>query len=117
MSTDLLKIQSLPDFIKTFIIYQICVFVMVSCSLLRLKIRECNSQKCDVNFQKNLCHYSENRLSLSFSMVVRVYVAIMHECQTRTNHAITDLYHYNQPTSPRSRDKWCLTLATLLKMV
>ena len=30
------------DFIKTFIIYQICVFVMVNCSLLRLKFRECN---------------------------------------------------------------------------
>ena len=50
---------SLHDFIKTFIIYQICVFVMmVYCSLLRLKLRECNSQKCDVNFQKSLCNYS-----------------------------------------------------------
>ena len=60
----------------------------------------------------------------SYSMVVRVYVAIMHGCQrvhyrtyTRTHHAITDLYHYNQPTLPWYRDKWRLTLATLFKMV
>ena len=43
----------------------------------------------------------------AFSAQVRVYVAIMHECQRvhyrtnmHTNHAITDLYHYIQPTSP-----------------
>ena len=63
MWTDLLKIQSLHDFIKTFIIYQICVFVIVNCLLLRLKFRECYTQKCDVNFQNSSCHYSENRLT------------------------------------------------------
>ena len=69
MSTDLLKIQSLHDFIKTFIIYQMCVFVRVNCSLLRLKLRECNWQKCDVNFPKSLCHYSENRLTIIFLQI------------------------------------------------
>ena len=69
MSTDLLKIQSLHDFIKTFIIYQICVFVMLNCSLLRLKFRKCKSQKCDVNFQNSLCHYSENRLTRIFLQI------------------------------------------------
>ena len=74
MSTDLLKIQSLHDFIETFIIYQICVFVMVNCSLLRLKIRECNSQKYDVNFQKSLCHYSENCLTRIFLQINLCYI-------------------------------------------
>ena len=69
MSTDLLKMQSLHDFIKTFIIYQICVFVMVNCLLSHLKFRECNSQKYDVNFQKSLCHYSENRLTKIFLQI------------------------------------------------
>ena len=69
MSADLLKIQSLHDFIKTFMINQICVFVMVNCSLLRLKYRECNSQKYDVNFQKSLCHYSEIRLTRIFLQI------------------------------------------------
>ena len=69
MSTDLLKIQSLHDFIKTFIMYQIFVFVMVNCSLLRLKFRKSNSQKCDVNFQKSLCHYSENPLTRIFLQI------------------------------------------------
>ena len=36
---------------------------MVNCSLLGLKFRECNSQKCDFNFQKFQCHFSENRLT------------------------------------------------------
>ena len=69
MSTDLLKVQSLHDFIKIFIIYQICVFVMVNFSLLRLKSRECNSQKCKDSFQKSLCHYSENRLTRIFLQI------------------------------------------------
>ena len=69
MSTGLLKIQSLHDFIITFIIYQICVFVMVNCLLLRLNFRECNSQKCEVNFQKSLCHFSKNRLTRIFLQI------------------------------------------------
>ena len=60
MSTDLLKILSLHDFIKTFIIDQICVFVIVNCSLLRLKFCECNSQKCDVNFQNFMSLFLES---------------------------------------------------------
>ena len=35
---------------------------MLNCSLLRLKFRERHSPKCDVNFHKSLCHYSENHL-------------------------------------------------------
>ena len=66
MSTGLLKIQSLHDSIKTFIIYQICVFVMVNCSLMRLKL---HLQKCDVNFQKSLCHFSEIRLTRIFLQI------------------------------------------------
>ena len=69
MSSDLLKIQSLHDIIKIFIIFQICVFVMVNCSLLCLEFRECNSQKFDANFQKSLCHYSENRLTRIFLQI------------------------------------------------
>ena len=42
-TTDLLKIQSLHDFIKTFIIYQICVFVIVNFPLLGFKFRECSA--------------------------------------------------------------------------
>ena len=48
-------------------------------------------------------------ISLRYTMVVHVYVAIMHECQrvhyrtyTCTNHGISDLYHYNQPMSSYS---------------
>ena len=69
MSTDLLKIQSLPDFIKTFIIYQFFVLVIINCSLLRLKFRECNSPKCEVNFQISLCQHSENRLTRIFLQI------------------------------------------------
>ena len=48
-------------------------------------------------------------ISLRYTMVVHVYVAIMHECQrvhhrtyTCTNHGISDLYHYIQPMSSYS---------------
>ena len=83
MSTDLLKLQSLHDFIKTFIIYQICVFVMVNCLLLRLKFRECISQKCYVNFQNSLCHHSENRLTRIF--YVSSCVTPLRACVTSFN--------------------------------
>ena len=67
MSTDLLKIQSLHDFHYV----PDLRFCYGNCSLLRLKFRECNSQKCDVNFQKIFvslfCELSdENILSNKF---------------------------------------------------
>ena len=40
-------------FTKTFIIYQFFVFVIVNCSLLRLKFRERDLPKCELNCQKN----------------------------------------------------------------
>ena len=55
----------------------------------------------------NVGFYEE--ISLRYTMVVHVYVAIMHECQrvhyrtyTCTNHGISDLHHYNQPMSSYS---------------
>ena len=61
----------------------------------------------DVNRKIN--HTFNHGLSLRYTMVVHVYVAIMHECQrvhyrtyTCTNHGISDLYHYNQPMSSYS---------------
>ena len=77
MSTGLLKIQSLHNFTKTFIFYLICVFVMVKCSLLRVKFHECNLQKCDVNFLKALCQHSENRLTKIFLQINLCF--IMHD--------------------------------------
>ena len=55
--------------LKTFLIYKFCVFVIVNYSLLHLKFRECNSPKCDVNFQNSLCQHSENRLTRIFLQI------------------------------------------------
>ena len=74
MSTCLLKIQSLPDFIKTFIIYHFFVFVMVNCSLLRVKFRECNSPKGDVNFRESLCQHFENHLMRIFLQIKLCFI-------------------------------------------
>ena len=65
MSTGVLKIQSLYDFNKN--IHNLPVFCFCYAKLFAVKvafkIRECNSPKCDVNFQKSLCQHSENRLT------------------------------------------------------
>ena len=69
-------------------------------------------------------------LSLSYTMLVHMYAAIMHECQrvhyctfTCTKHGITDLYHSNQPISSYSCSheildtfKWYINLSILLKL-
>ena len=41
---------------------------MLNCLLLRLKVRERHSPKCDVNFHKSLCQHSENRLTRIFPL-------------------------------------------------
>ena len=70
MSTGFLKIQSLDDFIKNIHnLPDLRFFVMVNCLLLRLKFRECNSQKCDVNFQKSLYQHSDNSLTRIFLQI------------------------------------------------
>ena len=62
--------------LKTFINYQFCVFVMVNCLLLRFKFRESNSPKCDVNFQKSLCHDSENRMTRIFLQINLCFITL-----------------------------------------
>ena len=70
MSTGLLKIQSLHDCVKNIHnLPDLRFSVMVNCSLLRLKFRECNSQKCDVHFQKYFCQHPENRLTRIFLQI------------------------------------------------
>ena len=69
MSTDLLKTQSLHDLIKNIHNLPDLCFCYGKWIAVALKFRECNSQKCDVDFQKSLCQHSENRLT-------RIYLQI-----------------------------------------
>ena len=69
MSTGLLKIQSLHDFIKNIHNLPVLHFCYGKLFAVAFKFRECNSPKCDVTFQKSLCQRSENRLKRIFLQI------------------------------------------------
>ena len=68
MSTGLLKIQSLLDFIKNINNLPIFRFCYGKFFAVSFKFKEYNSPKC-VTFQKNLSQLSENRLTRIFLII------------------------------------------------
>ena len=66
MSTGLLKIQSLHDFIKNVYNLPVLRFCYGKLFAVAFKFRECYSPKFDVTFQKSLFQHSETRLTRIF---------------------------------------------------